>query len=125
MKTPAPGPYEVAIVIDEEGKARGRNGERWVLIKNADGAIASVYPGRDAEATANLLAASWELLDSLRPMVAIAIAYSQFSNDPTVDRLVDEAEARIAKATGEPFKTPPGRADESPTKPEDPTEAKR
>lgn len=61
----APGPYEVVTIIDEEGKARGRNGEKWLLIRNADGAIASVYPGQDAEGTARLLAASWNMRDRL------------------------------------------------------------
>src|ERR1700677_2406434 len=65
-KTPAQGPYEVVTVIDEEGKARGKNGEQWILIRNADGAIATVYPGREAEAPARLLAAAWSLRDRLR-----------------------------------------------------------
>lgn len=137
MKTPAPGPYEVAIIIDEEGKARGRNGEQWVLIRNADGAIASVYPGRDAEATANLLAASWTLLDACKLGRAIA--------QDEVDRLssletetegwntdLEEAKSRLyafeyalEMAVGrKPATTAPGRTEESPTKPEDPTEAK-
>lgn len=68
IKQPAPGPYEIAIIIDEEGKARGRNGEQWILIRNADGAIASVYPGKDAEGTARLLASSFELLEALRSL---------------------------------------------------------
>ena len=62
----APGPYEVVTIIDEEGKARGRNGEKWLLIRNADGAIASVYPGQDAEATAKLLAASFAMLKACK-----------------------------------------------------------
>jgi hypothetical protein len=73
-KIPAPGPYEVAIIIDEEGKARGSKGEKWILIKNADGAIATVYPASNAEATANLLAASASLLEQLRIAVSVLLA---------------------------------------------------
>jgi hypothetical protein len=65
-KTPAQGPYEVVTVIDEEGKARGKNGEQWLLIRNEEGAIASVYPGREAVATARLLAASYTMLEALK-----------------------------------------------------------
>jgi hypothetical protein len=63
---PAPGPYEVVTVIDEEGKARGSKGEQWILIKNEDGAIATVYPDPKAPGTARLLGMSWELLQRLK-----------------------------------------------------------
>lgn len=95
----APGPYEVAVIIDEEGKARGRNGERWVLIRNADGAIASVYPAREAEATAQLLAASWNMLKALRLARAVAqdeIARLQSLEAEGWDAAVEEAKAREA-----------------------------
>lgn len=138
MKTPAPGPYEVAVIIDEEGKARGRNGERWVLIRNADGAIASVYPGRDAEATADLLAASWHMLDRLRVARAfiedqLAVLERSYLLDPNeaeaeelreTQYLLDTMRYVIQEAEGDTHRTPPGRTEESPTKPEDPTEAK-
>ena len=138
MKTPAPGPYEVAIVIDEEGKARGRNGERWVLIKNADGAIASVYPGRDAEATADLLAASYELLGALREArdfidAQLDVLRNSYLPEPTEDEaqeltetreLLDNCNYAIVRAT-EGISAPPGRTDRGRTKPEDPTEARR
>jgi hypothetical protein len=60
-KTPAPGPYEVVVVED----AQGRSGEKWIMIRNQGGAIATVYPAKDAAGTARLLAASWKLLDRL------------------------------------------------------------
>ena len=100
MNYPAFGPYEVAIIIDEEGKARGRNGERWVLIRNAEGAIASVYPGRDAEATANLLAASWDMLEACR--IALATLYNTegVPSNLSQARVNNLLVATIAKAEG-------------------------
>jgi hypothetical protein len=95
-KIPAPGPYEVAIVIDEEGKARGGRGERWILIKNPDGAIATVYPALNGEATAKVLAAADlipELLESLQDMTAFSRVY--VGDDPGGIRLVAKSTALI------------------------------
>ncbi len=93
-KQPAPGPYEVVMVEDAQGKA----GERWIMIRNADGAIATVYPAKNAEATANLLAASWEMLESLQEMTALAHAY--VGEDPKGLALVAKATAIIFKVQG-------------------------
>ena len=90
----APGPYEVVTIIDEEGKARGRNGEKWLLIRNADGAIASVYPGQDAEGTARLLGGSWNLLERLKVARAfVADALETLYNSCEPNPSVAEAEA--------------------------------
>ncbi len=59
----APGPYEVVPV---ERQAFERAGEQWVMIRNEAGAIAAVYPARDAKETATLLAAAPGMLAALK-----------------------------------------------------------
>jgi hypothetical protein len=125
MKTPAPGPYEVVTVIDEEGKARGKNGEQWILIRNETGAIATVYPARDAEATARLLAASWRLLEAAKIAVQNCnCTVRQRDSGHLLECFAPDLKNAIAHAEGEPILTPPGRTEESPTKPQESMEAK-
>jgi len=58
----APGPYEVVKVEDLPDS----KGNRFFMIRNEQGAIATVYPRPDAEGTANLLAAAPDLLEMLK-----------------------------------------------------------
>lgn len=75
----------------------------------------------DEIANAHLIAAAPELLESLQTMTAFAHAY--VGDDPKGLALVAKATAVIFKAQGQ-LQTSPGRAEQSPTKPQEPTEAK-
>ena len=129
---PAPGPYEVVVVIDEEGKARGARGEKWVLIKNDDGAIASVYPAVNSEATARILAAGSELLKQLK--LAVAVIEDNKDNLASIDldekqMLLGGMKLAIAQATGEPLPVAIGEAHSGqahgPTEPPKPRSSRR
>jgi hypothetical protein len=91
-KTHAPGPYEVVVVED----AQGRKGEKWIMIRNEGGAIATVYPATESKETANLLAASWGLLEACK--LARAVAQDQVDELETIagaDTALQEAKARL------------------------------
>jgi hypothetical protein len=95
-KTHAPGPYEVVVVED----AQGKNGDKWILIRNEGGAIATVYPARDSKETANLLAAAPELLEALK--LARAVAQDEMDRLTSLQAEgwnagVDEAKVRFDK----------------------------
>lgn len=90
-KTHAPGPYEVVMVED----AQGKNGEKWIMIRNEGGAIATVYPAKEGEATAKLLAAAPELLEAC---IFVSASNSLICASPEYQRLA----AVIAKAEGRP-----------------------
>ncbi len=92
MKLPAPGPYEVVIV--EAAESIGRDGSKWVMIRNEGGAIATVYPAKEAEATARLLAAAWDLLEA----VILAIPFVEGKNE-RVEQVLRQAKTR-AEGTG-------------------------
>jgi len=114
-QSPAPGPYEVQIVIDEEGKARGSKGERWILIKNDDGAIATVYPAHNGEATAQLLAASYQMfgaLESIRSLIEGSRTKAEIAS--IVGELHELADLGIYAATRGPQSVIPGRTDQGP-----------
>jgi hypothetical protein len=91
-KTHAPGPYEVVVVED----AQGKNGDKWIMIRNEGGAIATVYPAREGMETAKLLAASWGLLEACK--LARAVAQDQVDELESIagaEAALKEAKARL------------------------------
>jgi|HubBroStandDraft_2_1064218.scaffolds.fasta_scaffold186717_3 hypothetical protein len=88
-------------------------------VESDDGRIYAIITHGGEEA-ARLFAAAPELLESLQVMTALAHAY--VGDDPKGLALVAKATEAIFKAEG---RIPaPGRAEQSPTEPQNPTEAK-
>ena len=85
-KTHAPGPYEVVMVDD----AAGKSGDKWIMIRNKGGAIATVYPARDGKETANLFAAAPELLEAAKNVL----------RDTTAEGVMVALQVAISKAEG-------------------------
>jgi hypothetical protein len=97
-KPPAPGPYEVVPVED----ARDKSGNGFFMIRNEQGAIATVYPNKEAEGTANLLAAAPDLLQNLKEIAGFLAEYPQWAKiPPRIGHFAQLASADLAIAKAE------------------------